>query len=287
MKFVYATDLHGNHESYRGLFRIAEKEHVQNVIIGGDMMPNRFAVISNNSIFSSSYMYESVFRLENGNNLVDHGYIPIRVSRHLDVRGARAVTSSIPMDEFRSFQVEAANELVKNVINIASKSFELFVMPGNDDVKEVLQILTESGAHQMHGRCIQAGDTTITGYSFIKPSPFPLKDWEKTEDEIYHDLKKLARGFGENVILSTHSPPYMTDLDMLHNDEHVGSTAVRKFIEQYTPSISLHGHIHDSPESSGRIMTEIGTTKAFNPGSSDSKLRALLISERKWTAINV
>ena len=42
----------------------------------------------------------------------------------------------------------------------------------------------------------------------------------------------------------------------------VGSRAVREFIEQHQPIVSLHGHIHES-----RGAVRIGRTVAINPGS--------------------
>ncbi len=55
---------------------------------------------------------------------------------------------------------------------------------------------------------------------------------------------------------------------------HVGSTSVRKAIEEYQPILGLHGHIH---ESSG--VDKIGKTLVMNPGSeySEGVLRAYLI----------
>ena len=42
----------------------------------------------------------------------------------------------------------------------------------------------------------------------------------------------------------------------------VGSTAVRRIIEEYQPLLALHGHIHES-----RGAIRLGRTLAVNPGS--------------------
>ena len=42
----------------------------------------------------------------------------------------------------------------------------------------------------------------------------------------------------------------------------VGSSAVREAIERYQPSLSLHGHVHES-----RGVAHIGRTVCLNPGS--------------------
>ena len=43
---------------------------------------------------------------------------------------------------------------------------------------------------------------------------------------------------------------------------HVGSTAVREFIEEAQPDICLCGHIHES-----RAVDRIGRTVVVNPGA--------------------
>ena len=55
----------------------------------------------------------------------------------------------------------------------------------------------------------------------------------------------------------------------------VGSSAVRRAIEQYQPLLSLHGHIHES-----RAGVKLGRTVAINPGSeySEGVLRGAIVT---------
>ncbi len=64
-----------------------------------------------------------------------------------------------------------------------------------------------------------------------------------------------------------HVPPFNTKLDMLYDASHVGSKAVREFIEKFQPLLTLHGHIHESPRMSGQFNEMIGRTMSINPGS--------------------
>jgi uncharacterized protein len=43
-------------------------------------------------------------------------------------------------------------------------------------------------------------------------------------------------------------------------DVHVGSIAVRRFIEARQPSVTLHGHIHESARLTGAWQDRIGRT---------------------------
>jgi Icc-related predicted phosphoesterase len=46
----------------------------------------------------------------------------------------------------------------------------------------------------------------------------------------------------------------------------VGSTAVREFLLENQPLLSLHGHIHESPQEGGVWRAERGRAIAVQPG---------------------
>jgi Icc-related predicted phosphoesterase len=46
----------------------------------------------------------------------------------------------------------------------------------------------------------------------------------------------------------------------------VGSKAIYDFLLEYQPQPSLHGHIHESPEISGRWHARLGDTLCIQPG---------------------
>jgi hypothetical protein len=77
------------------------------------------------------------------------------------------------------------------------------------------------------------------------------------------------------LILVIHSPPWNTGLDVLFDGTHVGSRAVRSFIEKYRPLLVLHGHIHESPEVSGIWIEHLGPTVCINPGHSPQRLHGV------------
>lgn len=78
-------------------------------------------------------------------------------------------------------------------------------------------------------------------------------------------------------VLVAHAPPYRTDLDRLPGVPHpIGSRAVREFILQRQPLLSLHGHIHESPHVSGGFSDQIGDTVCVNPGQAHGQLHAVL-----------
>ena len=58
---------------------------------------------------------------------------------------------------------------------------------------------------------------------------------------------------------------------------HVGSKALRAFIEQYAPPLTLHGHIHESPAMSGRYAVRLGSTWSINPGHDPLRFQAVTL----------
>jgi len=175
------------------------------------------------------------------------------------------------------------------LISEFSDSVQIFVLTGNDDARVNLAVL--EGAEKngllklIHNRVYSLGEFHIAGYSFVNPTPFALKDWEKGDfvlvenrgittlaheetTTIMDDLVKLAsKSDPAKTIYVIHAPPYESNLDRLSNGNHAGSKAVRKFIEQKRPLLTLHGHIHESPAVSGEFFDMIGTTVCVNPGA--------------------
>jgi Icc-related predicted phosphoesterase len=63
-----------------------------------------------------------------------------------------------------------------------------------------------------------------------------------------------------------HSPPFGTRLDLIQGGKSAGSRSIKTFIEKNQPLLTLHGHIHESPNLSGAYMDRIGETLSVNPG---------------------
>ena len=152
---------------------------------------------------------------------------------------------------------------------------DIYIMLGNDDFSvntDVLQKAEKNGILKLiHEKVSKIGEWPIIGYSCINPSDFlifPINDWVKKEEEIGKDLEKLSNSIDKKkAILVTHAPPVNTHLDVLYDGNHVGSKAVRNFIEKEKPYIVLAGHIHESPTMTGSIKDEIGKTVCIQPGN--------------------
>ena len=177
-----------------------------------------------------------------------------------------------------------------------NKNKEIYLIMGNDDFRVNLEVLETAEKNKIlksiHKKSIRLKENfNIAGYSFVNPTPFRLKDWEKPDYEnnkspsqifdeetrsvekengtIQEDLinlKKLSNP--KKTICAVHAPPYNTKLDVIASGTHVGSKSVREFIEKEQPFLTLHGHIHESPKMSGSWKDKIGNTTCINVGSS-------------------
>jgi uncharacterized protein len=167
----------------------------------------------------------------------------------------------------------------------------------------------------IHNRKAHFGKFPVYGYACIPPTPFRLKDWERYdvsrfidpgcvpptegirtidtgEDLEYCTIQKDLAALTDEDDLSRsiilfHSPPYQTNLDRaaldgmkidhVPLDVHVGSIAIKRFIEDRKPMITLHGHVHESTRITGSWSEKIGKTYAFNAATDQKGLSVIKI----------
>src|SRR5690606_2054035 len=84
-----------------------------------------------------------------------------------------------------------------------------------------------------------------------------------SESQLGSFLQEAVAGLDEATpkLLLCHQPPFGTKLDIVDGNQHVGSKAVRDFIEAVQPLICFCGHIHGATG-----IDSIGKTQIINPG---------------------
>lgn len=252
---LFVSDLHGRLDRYEKLLLAIEAERPQVVFLGGDLLP-----------FGAGLRGEAG---SSGDFLDD--WLGPRLAR------------------LRSRLGEAYPRV-----------FAIFGNDDPRSEQPKLQALQRQGLlEHAHARRIELGAFAVYGYACVPPTPFRLKDWERydvsrfvdpgsvsPEDgarslaadaddlkwgTIAQDLERLA-GKDElaRAVCLFHSPPYATSLDRAALDghavdhapldPHVGSIAIRRFIEARQPLVTLHGHVHESARLTGRWNDTIGRT---------------------------
>lgn len=256
-RFVFATDLHGIEIHFLRLFRFVRDRGVRCVVLGGDLCPTGAAHGDFKQMQQSQRRFLKEFFLNQ----------------------IRDLLSEIP-------------------------DLQCLVIMGNDDFGANLDLLIEAEERGLltviHQKAVRIGDFQFLGYSHIPPTPFLIKDWEKyenanriiepiaipPEDGYYSIPSPEKTTMADDLLLFTnkvqerktifvsHCPPYRTLLDQsltdryffegLRLDKHLGSIAIRDFIESAQPFVSLHGHIHESTSISGKFYDRIGNCLCFN-----------------------
>ncbi len=165
----------------------------------------------------------------------------------------------------------------------------VYAILGNDDRAEIedrmFKLDKEGLLHYLVRPQEMESGIAIIGYPFAVLDKDLYGGWHRSEEEIGEELESLAKeSNAEKTILVSHAPPKNTNLDHSHEGRRLGSSSIRKFIERYKPLISLHGHIHESPERSGSFRDEVGGTTCVNPGGNaaySKLLRAAVFDTKK------
>lgn len=148
---------------------------------------------------------------------------------------------------------------------IARVNPNILAQIGNMDRGEVTDWLVEKGWN-IHASVrevapgagiVGLGASTFT--PFGTPSEFPESRFAAWLDGLHTRIRELGL---RHVLLVSHNPPHHTACDLIGDAKHVGSTAVREFIEEVQPDVCLCGHIHES-----RAMDRLGRTVVVNPGT--------------------
>ncbi|HID74324.1 MAG TPA: hypothetical protein EYP43_04660 [Thermoplasmata archaeon] len=256
MRLVFTSDLHGSVDLYRQLAALVDVEGVDAVVLGGDLFPSGL---------------------------------------HADQEGF-----------FREHM-----ELI-----LAGMDRPVYAIMGNNDWRANAHLLDDSPVvEHIHWRAVDLDGWRLFGYAFVDVTPFPLKDWEKWDDgersnpddrlagivtwperreivldpadrrdTIERDLRGIAERHGvEDTIFVFHAPPHGTPLDLASRG-HIGSVAIRRFVEMHSPPLTLHGHIHEAPHRSGSWAVHLGRSLAINPGQRPPRLHAAVVDLDERTA---
>ncbi|OGO33845.1 MAG: hypothetical protein A2W35_00860 [Chloroflexi bacterium RBG_16_57_11] len=255
--WFFVSDLHGQMPRYQKLFAAILAERPAAVLLGGDLLPN-VHLMSNK--WPAGYFFHTVLQ---------RGFAELEQQ----LGGAYPhVFLILGNDDPRSEEIGLAE----------GESLGLW--------------------RYIHNHTVECGGFVVYGYACVPPTPFMLKDWERYDvsryvepgcippeqgwhsvpvashkmrfSTIQSELEQLTRKTDlSRSIFLFHSPPYGTALDRaaldgkwidrVPVDVHVGSIAIRRFIEARQPWITLHGHVHEAARLTGSWCERYGVTASF------------------------
>jgi Icc-related predicted phosphoesterase len=150
----------------------------------------------------------------------------------------------------------------------------VLTVAGNMDPIELEETFTAlGGSINAQGKIID--DVGFFGVSGA-PHSFMHTPYEISEEEI---LRRAEAGWNEVKsarwkIFVPHAPPFNTSVDKVFAGKHVGSTSVRKFIEEKQPDAVVCGHIHEA-----RGTDTIEKSLVINCGQAGKGLYAVITIE--------
>jgi Icc-related predicted phosphoesterase len=303
MRIIFFTDLHGSTLVFEKGLAVAVDYDVDLIILGGDLSGKRMLPIER--LDSGDFIVAEPYKQKDDTGKAEIVYKErsIRGSelptfyRKLEAKGyywymgdkeeirqARASPA-----EMLKLEKAAITERLVHWAKLASdrmpEKVQCIWTGGNDDEQDVLNDFRNRdvgrftyGEDQVH----DFGGYKIISLGVSNRTPFETAR-ERTESEICRMLEELARQLSdtEKLLLNVHVPPFncgdldlATDIQYPHYLVHVGSTAVRKFIEDWKPLADFAGHVHER-----KGATKIGRTWIFNPGSDYNSgiLQALVV----------
>jgi Icc-related predicted phosphoesterase len=175
---------------------------------------------------------------------------------------------------------------------LAALDTTCYLVPGNDDYREIDAVLAQVGEHVVNvdGRRVEIDHGhELVGLGVANETPWHAPR-DVPEAEIGERLGELTSQLErpEGAVLLVHVPPVDSLIDLAPeldaslrptgaggNMVHVGSRAVRDCLAERQPLVALHGHVHES-----RGRDSIGRTMCINPGSEygEGILRAVVVN---------
>jgi uncharacterized protein len=295
----FATDIHGSERCFMKFLNAGKAYGAHAVILGGDVTGKALVPVVEQaggswqaSLFGKTEAAGDAAELADLEKRIRAlGFYPYRTSP--DEHARMAADEAYLSDVFNGVMRSSTERWVDMAESrLSSAGLPCVVMPGNDDIPEVKDVLARSDwLVQGEGHVIELGPYQVLslGYSTVTPWDSPR---EISEEEMARHLSELTGQIAADrpVIFNVHNPPVDsgTDLAFKLTDQMrietaggeplkapVGSHAVRAAIESAQPLLSLHGHIHES-----RAMSKIGRTTVINPGSlyPDGTLQGVLVT---------
>lgn len=268
---LYTSDLHGSRTHYQEAFRLAAELGVRAVVLGGDLAPMGDPSVQRE--FFDSFL------------------IPLLRDR-LGAPDAPEVHYIFGNGDWRANETrleEAAIAKLHYLHGRAAPFLDGTWIAGQNCVPPTPIRIKDwerwegSGAGARRDGVRSAPDSTLHPFTFAGRERAESLEAEmemleaSVRGAIGNARADAGRGAGgvSRLVCVFHGPPHGTALDQLEGGAHVGSPAVRRWIERLRPGITLHGHIHESPTVSGQYADRIGPTLCVNPGQAPSAFHAV------------
>ena len=308
LTLFFASDFHGSNRTYRKFINSSKYYNPDVLLLGGDIVGKvAIPIIRETNGRYRAHLMGKTETIEGASAMEELQERLSILGFYWKIMGSDEYEEIAADPEkveslFRKLAAERLNEWISIADErLRSTGIRCYVLGGNDDYQEVLDIFESAGSEIItlcEGKLIELNESyKMIGVGHSNPTPWDtareLPD-EELEVILSKEIEKLSDP--HRSIFNIHVPPKESTLDtcpaldwgtdpptpIVKAGETVmhgaGSAAVRRAIETHQPVLSLHGHIH---ESGGTV--KIGDTLSVNPGSeySEGVLRGCIITMSK------
>lgn len=305
-RIFFSTDVHASEVVFRKFIGTAKFYQVDTLVMGGDITGKTVVplVEESDGTFHLNFQGQefqkiSANEIENyQTRVMNAGLYPYRVSAP-EYEALKSDEDKVT-ELFDRLMIERLKRWAKIAEeNLTPLGIKCYWTGGNDDKQNVLDDV-ESTEHfvNLDGKVV----TLESGHEMLNlgwsnPTPWSTPR-ECVEEELETKLKPLTVQVKDanTCIFNVHVPPFDSSLDIAAKLDTsfdppkpyteggqpimipVGSTAVRKAIEEVQPLLMLCGHIHETKNAS-----RINRTTCINPGSEYQAgvLRGVIVNLQK------
>ena len=259
MKLLLTSDVHQRYFKWSKLAAAVKKTKPDIVLVAGDIVPH--------DLFNEPKAFVEKTLTKYGKEIQDAG------AKLFFITGNDDNKNIIPFIE----QIEKESGLWYFVNDkvVEYNGYEFVGIPYTLDYPFLLKdwIVRESSSESRYSDA-QFGQAIIVGENNKR---IPIANWRDTLmarptfEEIFEKMALKVKNMNKSVWL-IHDPPYGCGLDMTSRGLTVGSKSVMKFILDKQPFLTVHGHIHESPEYTGKWAKHIGDTWVVQAGQVENDL---------------
>ncbi len=267
MRALYVTDLHGDENKYRKSLEIAVEKEISVIVNGGDMLPKLGDRHMEQPLFIQGFLRDYFSELQR---------------RNITYLAMLGNDDLLAVDDL----FEKTCGKFENIHNIAGKK----VSVGGYEFIGMNHILD----HPFGGK-----DRVVTEVHYIPQrqlSPVAVVSNAYGYDRIYNWLEYSGAGLPhmcdilkklpepenpQQTVYVMHMPPAGLRLgQLLYQDLDVGSVDIYEFLKEKQPLLSLHGHIHEAPDTEkGRWINQIYHTACIQTGQTELGDKEMVYAE--------
>ena len=261
------SDLHGDKNKYEKILDLAVKNNIKVIVNGGDMLPKLGNRHQDQPVFIKEYLRDYFKRLQEQNITY------LTILGNDDLLAIDEIFTTVCSEFSNVYNLAGSKAEINGYEFIGMDSILDHPFGGKDRVVMEKQYTHQQQLSQVVGISNEYGYDKI--YNWLEYSTTKLP-------HMCDILNKLPKPMNpKKTVYVFHMPPAGLRLGQLrYQDLDIGSVDIYEFLKKVQPLLSLHGHIHESPDTEkGKWINQILDTTCIQIGQTELNDSALVYAE--------